>query len=175
MANRPRLPAWKKLRHWLPPAFVLFVLLSCALTLFIDVACLDWRMAFFENIDSHGLVRALMEMYAKRHYINLRDPFTYYGMLFLYLSHIPLSLIHAFRADLQPFDFFLAERYVCLFFSLGSCLLFFPFGRAYRLPKWFPYFAIALTLTVPEFFYYSFFPKPETTQFFFILLAHKVA
>ena len=160
-------------RFTLSLPLLLFFALGILGIYFVNTCLLDdWRMAIYFDMDAFGCVKGLISILNTNAYIQPTHPYVKgYGQFYFWLGILTLKIMSYFQTPLTDIHLFLAMRWVCFIFGFSSLILYFPIQKVFKLPRFFPYFAIFVTLTTPEFFYYLFSPKSQTLWFFFSTLS----
>ncbi len=160
-------------RIWQSPGLFYAFLIGVFLLLihyFYGVYMDDWRLALTRDADGYYTVKVLALMLESRNFISPHAYFISYGTLYYYLSVSVLFWRDLLGKGQDLLDLYASMRLVSFFFGFASLMLLPWLTRLFSLPRFFPYVATALFLTLHSFFRYLFFPKPETLLLFFSLL-----
>lgn len=145
---------------------IFFGLISFFYGVYMD----DWRLALTRDADGYYTVKVLALMLESHNFISPHAYFISYGTLYYYLSVSVLFWRDLFGKGQDLLDIYASMRFVSFSFGFASLLLLPWLARLFSLPRYFPYLATVVFLTLHSFFRYLFFPKPETLLLFFSLL-----
>lgn len=159
------------MNRWVP-LFIIVALFYAGVLYLLPIRLHDWRYAVFNNADVLYIWNGFSEFLSTGRWTFVRNLYVNtYGYLYFYVALVFYHLFNASHLIQSVEDVYGVLRITSLLSSIGCLFLYFRLQTAYRLPSWFGYVAILLTLSCSDYIFWSYEPKPDLLQYFFLLAA----